>query len=87
MILVSTERRTFLLHHPGGKSVEGAFLAFLLLPFPSPISPQRRRDFFRLVSLGEELNMLNSAPSRGFPSDLPAFRRETLPVLWDWIAS
>ena len=85
MILVSTEGRTFLSHHPGGKSLEAALLAFVfLLTYFSP----GEKGFFRLVSLGKELNMLNSAPSRASPSDLPAFRREAfLPVLWDWIAS
>lgn len=64
--------------------MEGALLAFVLpLTYFSP----EEKGFFRLESPGEELNILNSAPSRASPSDLPAFRRETLPVLWDWIAS
>lgn len=66
MILVSTEGRTFLLHHPGGKSLEAALLAFVLLL--THFSPEEK-GLFRLVSLGEELNMLNSAPSRASPSD------------------
>ena len=85
VILVSTEGRTFLLHYPGRKSLEAALLAFVFLL--TYFSPEEKR-FFRLVSLGKELNMLNSAPSRASPSDLPAFRREAfLPVLWDRIAS
>lgn len=50
MILVSMEGRTFLLHHPGGKSLEAALLAFaLLLTYFS----LEEKGFFRLMSLGE----------------------------------
>lgn len=59
MILVSTERRTFLLHHPGGKSVEGALLAFVLpLTYFSP----EEKGFFQIGELGRRAEHAQLSP-------------------------